>query len=65
MEPADFWDRARQRCAQHLSGRAVCSDCLLVEMEQVLLEENPQMKAGDVYELVHEWVWTGRQPVLH
>ena len=42
-----------------------CHECLLAEMEQVLLEENPEMKAGDVFELVQEWVRTGRQPVLH
>ncbi len=62
MEPAEFWDRACRRCAQDVGA---CHECLLAEMEQVLLEENPEMKAGDVFELVQEWVRTGRQPVLH
>ncbi len=40
-------DRACRRCAAHLSGSGVYRECLLAEMEQILLEEHPEMKAGD------------------
>ena len=30
--------------------------CLLEEMEQMIFEENPEMKRADALELVQEWI---------
>ena len=34
----------------------VCRDCVLVEMEDMLLEENPDMPRGEARDRVLEWV---------
>ena len=56
MDPEDLLQRARERCAEHLPGKGVCRDCVLGEMEDMLLEENPGMRRGDAQFLVWEWV---------
>ncbi len=61
--PADLLRRARQRCAQHRGPtRGVCRECLLVEMEQMLLEQNPGLCSGDAFELVQEWARAAKGP---
>ncbi len=56
MDPDDLLQRARERHAEHLPGKGVCRDCVLEEMEDMLLEENPEMPRGDAHDLVREWV---------
>ncbi len=34
----------------------VCRECLLAEIEQAIAEEHPELKRGDVFELVQEWL---------
>ena len=48
--------RARQRCAQHRGPtRGICRECFVAEMEEMLLEQNSDMRSGDAFELVQEW----------
>ncbi len=56
MDRDDLLERARERCAEHLGGKEVCRNCVLGEMEDMLLEENPDMRRGDAHDLVWEWV---------
>ena len=35
--------------------RGICRECLLAEMEEMLLVQNPGMYRGDAFELVQEW----------
>ena len=56
MDRDDLLERARERCAEHLGGKEVCRNCVLGEMEDMLLEENPSMPRGDARELALEWV---------
>ena len=44
--------RAQARCKQHMPGKGHCSDCFLEELEEVLLEQNPELCRGDAFELV-------------
>ena len=54
--PAELLRRAQERCAQHRGPTSgVCRECLLAEMEEMLLEQNPGMYRGDAFELVQEW----------
>ena len=62
MDPDDLIQRARERCAQHLAGKGVCRSCVLGEMEDMVLEENPDMRRGDAHDLVWEWVQRAEQP---
>ena len=55
MDSDDLIQRARQRCAEHLAGKGVC------RMEDMLLEENPDMGRGDARDLVWEWVQRAEQ----
>ncbi len=34
----------------------VCRECLLTEIEQAIAEERSEMKRGDVFEPVQEWL---------
>ena len=57
--------RARERCAQHRGPtRGVCRECLLAEMEEILLEQASDMCRGDAFELVQEWARSASQPDL-
>ncbi len=49
--------RARKRC-KHYRDRVggVCQECILMEVEQAIAEEHPELKRGDLLELVQEWL---------
>ncbi len=50
--------RARERCKHHRQPRVggFCRECFLAELEQAIADEHPEMKRGDVFELVQEWL---------
>ncbi len=52
--------RARERCKHHRQPGVggVCRNCVLIEIEQAIADEHPEMKRGDVFELVQEWFRT-------
>ena len=62
MDPDDLLERARERCAEHLPAKGVCRNCFLEEMEDMLLEENPDMRRGDAHDLAWEWVQREGEP---
>ncbi len=33
-----------------------CRECFLAELEEASAEDHPEMKRGDVFELVQEWL---------
>ena len=35
-----------------------CRECILKEIEQAIADEHPELKRGDVFELVQEWLRT-------
>ena len=44
MTPAELLRRARERCDEHRGPtHGICRECLLAEMEEMLLEQNPGM----------------------
>ena len=55
MDAETLIQRAQQRCSKHLPGRGSCHSCVLEEMEDVLLEENPELSRGDYH---HDLVWS-------
>ncbi len=60
MTPAELLRRARERCDEHRGPtHGIRRECLLAEMEGLLLEQNPGMCRGDAFELVQEWVRAG------
>ena len=49
--------RARKRCQPHRRGvGGYCRKCLLTEVELAIAEAHPELKRGDVIELVSEWL---------
>ena len=57
ISPDELVRRARERCKPHRQGvGGFCRECLLAELEQAIAEEHPEMKRGDVFELVQEWL---------
>ena len=56
--------RARDRCHHRNDSIGFCRRCLLEEMEQMIAEENPEMKRADAFELVQEWILAADQPEL-
>ncbi len=57
MTPAEcLAARAQERCAHREDASGFCRRCLLEEMEQMIAEENPEMKRADAFELVQEWL---------
>ena len=62
MDSDDLLQRARERCAEHLPAQGTCRNCFLEEMEDMVLEENPDMRRGDAHDLVEEWVQRVEQP---
>ncbi len=49
--------RARERCKHHREQvGGVCQECVLTEIEEAIAEEHPELKRGDVFELVQEWL---------
>ena len=43
--PTTFW-----------SVPGFCRECFLAELEEAIAEEHPELKRGDVFELVQEWL---------
>ena len=57
LSPEELVRRARRRCQHHRRGvGGVCRECLLAEIEQAIADEYPELKRGDVSELVQEWI---------
>ncbi len=50
--------RARARCKPHRQPGVggFCQECILAEIEQAIADEHPEMKRGDVFDLVCEWL---------
>jgi uncharacterized protein YprB with RNaseH-like and TPR domain len=44
-------------------GGGVYPECILKEIEQAIAGEHPELKGGDVFELVQEWLRTVDKPV--
>ena len=40
-----------------------CRECFLFELEEAIAGEHPEMKRGDVFELVQEWLRAVNQAV--
>ena len=62
MDRDDLLERARERCAEHRPGKGLCRDCVVGEMEDMLLEENPGMPRGDAHDLVEELMEWAEEP---
>ncbi len=61
--PAELLRLARRRYAEHRGPTSgICRECFQAEMEQMLLEQNPDMSRGDAFELVQEWARAAEQP---
>ncbi len=58
--PEELVRRARKRCQHHRQAGVggYCRECYLAELEEAIAEEHPEMKRGDVFELVQEWLRT-------
>ncbi len=58
ISPEELDRRARKRCKEprqpSVSGR--CRKCYLAELEMAIAEAHPEMKRGDVFDLVQEWL---------
>ena len=60
ISPEELVLRARKRCQQHRQPRVggFCRECYLAELEEAIAEAHPEMKRGDVFDLVSEWLRT-------
>ena len=58
LSPEELVRRARERCKHHPQPGVggFCRECLLAEIEEAIAEEHPELKRGDVFELVQEWL---------
>ena len=58
LSPEGLVRRAQERCGHHPQPGVggVCQECVLTEIEQAIAEEHPELKRGDVFELVQEWL---------
>ena len=56
MDAETLLKRAAQRCSKHLPGRGFCHDCVMDELQEMLLAENPELSRGDAHDLAWEWV---------
>ncbi len=55
ISPEELVRRARERCKPHRQGvGGFCRECFLAELEEAIAEEHPELKRGDVFELVQE-----------
>ncbi len=58
ISPEELVRRARERCKHHgqpgVGG--FCRECFFFELEEAIAEDHPEMKRGDVFELVQEWL---------
>ncbi len=48
--------RAAQRGSRHRQVPGFCNDCVMDELQEMLLEENPDLSRGDAHDLAWEWV---------
>ena len=61
ISPEELVRRARKRCKPHRQGvGGFCRECFLFGLEEAIAEDHPEMKRGDVFELVQEWLEAGR-----
>ena len=60
MDAETIVRQARKRCKHHRQPGVggFCQECILAEIEQAIAEKHPEMKRGDVFELVQEWLRT-------
>ncbi len=58
ISPEELVRRARERCKHHRQPGVggFCRECFLAELEEAIAEEHPELKRGDVFELVQEWL---------
>ena len=58
LSPEELVRRARARCKHHRQPgvEGVCRNCLLIEIEQAIADEHPELDRGEVFELVQEWI---------
>ncbi len=58
LSPEELVRRTRARFKHHrVPGvGGVCRNCLLIEIEQAIAEEHPELDRGEVFELVQEWL---------
>ena len=64
ISPEELVRRARERCKPHRQGvGGFCRKCLLFELEEAIAEDHPEMKRGDVFDLVSEWLRTVDDPL--
>ena len=56
--------RARELYKRHRVGAAsgYCRQCVLRAVEEYPAEGHPEMKQGDVFDLVQEWLLAAREP---
>ena len=54
ISPEELVLRARKRCTHHRQPGVggFCRECFLAELEEAIAEEHPELKRGDVFELV-------------
>ena len=56
--------RAKERCKLHRKDAlGACRECILKEIESAIAEAHTELKHGDVFELVQEWLRTVDEPV--
>ncbi len=60
ISPDELVHRARARCKHHRQPGVggFCRECFLFELEEAIAEDHPELKRGDVFELVCEWLRT-------
>ncbi len=58
--------RARELCEHHRIIAAVgcCRECMMRAIEEHIAEAHPEMKRGDVFDLVQEWLLRAGEPSL-
>ena len=67
MTADELLTRARERCSRHRPGKVlgVCDRCIVETMEEMLVEENPELAPGDAVELVAAWMGMDEDAALH
>ena len=65
ISPDELVRRARDRCKHHRQPGVggVCRECYLAELEEAIAEDHPEMKRGDVFDLVQDWLRTEDESV--
>ena len=56
MNADTLLQRASERCSQHRQVPGFCNDCAMDELQEMLLEENPELSRGGAHDLAWEWV---------